>query len=72
MNQSIIFETDVKPTDHVNSDAIRPDSLLYSALVQVPAYNAPVAIPADILETALIVVNEFEGVRAETLRLISE
>ena len=72
MNQSITYAGDVEARDHVDDRAIRPASLLFAGLVQVPSYNAPVAVPADIQETALIVVNQFDTVRADTFRLIGD
>lgn len=72
MNQSITYISDVLPQKYVNQDAIRPTSVLFAGLVQIPTYNVPIAVPEDVQETALIIISEFDTVRADVFRLIGD
>lgn len=72
MNQTITFAGDVQAVNHVDDKANRTASLLYAGLVQLGSPDVPVAVPADIQETALIVVNDFDTVRAETFTLMGD
>ena len=65
------FESNVQAVSHVTERDMLGFSLVYSGLIQI-AKTAAVAVPNDVQETGLWLVNEMTETRQNSLRLLDD